>query len=104
VNAGRQQGEDGSPEWLTPGLAPTSPRRGAQWQHANEGRLCLEAYDLAASKLAALREKDRELVRVLLAARLVKRARLVERLRAIDRHRPLRHDFEALPALATSAR
>ena len=46
--------------------------------------LCLEAHDLAASKLAAFREKDREFVRVLLAERLVKKARLVDRLRALD--------------------
>jgi len=46
--------------------------------------LCLEAHDLAASKLAAFREKDREFVRVLLAERLVKKRRLLERLRALD--------------------
>jgi hypothetical protein len=46
--------------------------------------LCLEAHDLAASKLAAFREKDREFVRVLLAERLVKKQRLVERLRTLD--------------------
>ena len=46
--------------------------------------LCLEAHDLAASKLAAFREKDREFVRVLFAERLVKKQRLVGRLRALD--------------------
>jgi len=46
--------------------------------------LCLEVHDLAASKLAAFREKDREFVRVLLAERLVKKQRLIERLRALD--------------------
>ena len=46
--------------------------------------LCLEAHDLAASKLAAFREKDREFVRVLLAERLVNKRRLLERLRALD--------------------
>jgi hypothetical protein len=42
--------------------------------------LCLEAHDLAASKLKAFREKDRGFVRVLLAQRLVKTAKLVRML------------------------
>jgi hypothetical protein len=46
--------------------------------------LCLEAHDLAASKLAAFREKDREFVRVLLVERLVKKQRLMDRLGALD--------------------
>ena len=50
--------------------------------------LCLEAHDLAASKLVAFREKDREFVRVLLAERLVKKQRLMERLRALDLTEP----------------
>lgn len=44
---------------------------------------CLEAHDLAASKLAAFRDKDREFVRELLAAELIKPARLVERVRRL---------------------
>jgi len=39
--------------------------------------LCVEAHDLAASKLKAFREKDRGFVRVLLAKRLVKAAKLI---------------------------
>jgi hypothetical protein len=38
---------------------------------------CLEAHDLAASKLAAFRERDREFVRILLRERLVDPNRLV---------------------------
>lgn len=38
---------------------------------------CIEVHDLAASKLAAFREKDRVFVRILLAERLVKPNRLV---------------------------
>lgn len=37
---------------------------------------CLEAHDLAASKLAAFREKDRDFVRTLLAERLVNAGKL----------------------------
>lgn len=37
---------------------------------------CLEAHDLAASKLAAFRERDREFVRLLLREKLVDRNRL----------------------------
>lgn len=39
--------------------------------------LCVEAHDLAASKLTAFREKDRAFVRVLLGERLIKANRLV---------------------------
>lgn len=46
--------------------------------------LCLEAHDLAASKLAAFRDKDRDFVRVLLTERLVDRAVLVERIRLLN--------------------
>jgi hypothetical protein len=38
---------------------------------------CLEAHDLAASKLAAWRDKDREFVRILLREGLIKQNRLV---------------------------
>lgn len=38
---------------------------------------CLEAHDLAASKLAAWRDKDREFVRILLRERLIESNRLV---------------------------
>ncbi|HET6763696.1 MAG TPA: DUF6036 family nucleotidyltransferase [Longimicrobiaceae bacterium] len=50
----------------------------------NEGR-CIEAHDLAASKLAAFRDKDRAFVRVLLAEGLVKIAKLKLRLTQLDR-------------------
>lgn len=42
--------------------------------------LCLEGHDLAASKLAAFRDKDRQFVRSLLLERLVKKGRLMDRL------------------------
>lgn len=44
---------------------------------------CLEAHDLAASKLAAYREKDRAFVRILLAERLVRPRKLVARIRLL---------------------
>jgi hypothetical protein len=44
---------------------------------------CLEAHDLAVSKLVAFREKDREFVRVLLRENLIQRDTLVERLRQL---------------------
>ena len=50
----------------------------------NEGR-CLEAHDLAASKLAAFRDKDRDYVRTLLAAGLVKVPKLILRVRQLER-------------------
>ncbi|MGH7625211.1 MAG: DUF6036 family nucleotidyltransferase, partial [Gemmatimonadaceae bacterium] len=42
---------------------------------------CLEGHDLAASKLAAYRDKDRAFVRVLLREGYVKPRKLIERLR-----------------------
>jgi len=45
--------------------------------------LCLEAHDLAASKLAAFRDKDRDFVRVLLKERLIKPTVLRARLRTL---------------------
>jgi hypothetical protein len=44
---------------------------------------CLEAHDLAASKLVAFRERDRDFVRVLLVENLIKPATLLRRLRAL---------------------
>jgi hypothetical protein len=46
--------------------------------------LCLEAHDLAASKLAAFRDKDRDFVRVLLVERLVSARVLKRRIQALD--------------------
>jgi hypothetical protein len=51
--------------------------------YGNAG-LCLEGHDLAASKLAAFRDKDREFVRVLLAERLVTAVILYERLATLE--------------------
>ena len=45
--------------------------------------LCIERHDLAASKLAAFREKDRSFVRNLLSERMVTLPRLLERLRQL---------------------
>jgi len=44
---------------------------------------CVEAHDLAASKLVAFREKDRDFVRVLIVENLIKPATLLRRLRAL---------------------
>jgi hypothetical protein len=44
---------------------------------------CLEAHDLAASKLVAFREKDRDFVRVLIVENLIKPATLLRRLRML---------------------
>jgi len=44
---------------------------------------CVEAHDLAASKLVAFREKDRDFVRVLIVETLIKPATLLRRLRAL---------------------
>jgi hypothetical protein len=44
---------------------------------------CLETHDLAASKLAAYRDKDRDFVRTLMAERLVDAQVLIERVQAL---------------------
>jgi hypothetical protein len=44
---------------------------------------CLEAHDLAASKLVAFRDKDRAFVRVLIVEGLVRSSTLVERIQAL---------------------
>ena len=46
--------------------------------------LCLEPHDLAASKLAAFRDKDRDFVRVLLTEGMVNAKVLVSRIRTLD--------------------
>ncbi|HEX2188542.1 MAG TPA: DUF6036 family nucleotidyltransferase [Longimicrobiaceae bacterium] len=46
--------------------------------------LCIEAHDLAASKLAAFREKDRDFVRTLLAERLVRANKLLLRVQQLE--------------------
>lgn len=45
---------------------------------------CLELHDLAASKLAAFRIKDREFVRILLVEGMIKEPTLVTRLESLD--------------------
>ncbi|HEX6536369.1 MAG TPA: hypothetical protein VF041_17390 [Gemmatimonadaceae bacterium] len=52
---------------------------------------CVEAHDLAASKLVAFREKDRDFVRTLLAEMLVKPTKLRTRIRQL---RPTPDDVE----------
>ena len=47
---------------------------------------CLEAHDLAASKLVAFREKDRDFVRVLIVETLITPATLLRRCRALPHH------------------
>ncbi|HET6228957.1 MAG TPA: DUF6036 family nucleotidyltransferase [Longimicrobiaceae bacterium] len=50
----------------------------------SEGR-CLEAHDLAASKLAAFRDKDRDFVRTLLAEGLISIPKLILRVGQLER-------------------
>jgi len=45
--------------------------------------LCIEAHDLAASKLVAYREKDREFARILLVERMIVARILTERIRLL---------------------
>ena len=45
---------------------------------------CLEGHDLAASKLAAFRDKDRDFVRVLLVETLIDADVLLERVNLMD--------------------
>ena len=46
--------------------------------------MCVEAHDLAASKLAAYREKDKEFVRLLLIERMIDAKILTERIRSLN--------------------
>jgi hypothetical protein len=52
--------------------------------------LCIEAHDLAASKLAAYREKDREFVRLLLIEKMIDVRILTERIRTLNVKEQLR--------------
>lgn len=52
--------------------------------------LCLEAHDLAASKLAAFRDKDQDFVRVLLQERLISPGTLAARVRTLPIDEALR--------------
>jgi hypothetical protein len=63
-------------------------RRTVRVQNANTRGMtgwCVEAHDLAASKLAAFRDKDRDFVRVLLAEEMVTPRKLISRLRRLPR-------------------
>ena len=51
---------------------------------------CLEVHDLAASKLAAYREKDRSFVRVLLIEEMIEAQILLTRIRLLGLEKPLR--------------
>jgi len=50
----------------------------------NHTGFCLEAHDLAASKLAVYREKDREFVRLLLIEKMVDAPELARRITALE--------------------
>lgn len=50
----------------------------------NNKGICVEAHDLAASKLVAFREKDREFVRVLLAKRMIRAEKLIRVLNLLE--------------------
>lgn len=52
---------------------------------------CLEAHDLAASKLAAFRDKDREFVTILLHERLIDPEVLLERIASLPLDEDVRH-------------
>ena len=54
---------------------------------------CLEAHDLAASKLVAYREKDRDFVRVLLTEGMIKAQILLERMCSLAIDEPLRESL-----------
>jgi hypothetical protein len=72
----------------------TVPVSHPRWTRGNTGH-CLEAHDLAASKLCAFREKDRAFVRVLINERLVDVDILQERVASLqideNRKRQLLH-------------
>jgi hypothetical protein len=57
--------------------------------HGNTG-LCIEAHDLAASKLAAYREKDKEFVRLLLIEKMIDVKILTERINLLNVAKQLR--------------
>ncbi|MEJ7809925.1 MAG: DUF6036 family nucleotidyltransferase [Gemmatimonadaceae bacterium] len=68
-------------------------RRAIKVQNGNTRQFigwCVEAHDLAASKLVAFRDKDRDFVRVLIAEKLVKPRKLVLALRALPRDEEFR--------------
>lgn len=52
---------------------------------------CVEAHDLAASKLVAFRDKDRDFVRLLIAEGMIKPRTLIDRVRKLERDKSI-HD------------
>lgn len=60
----------------------------------NRGR-CVEVHDLAASKLAAFREKDREFVTTLLVEEMIDSELLLERVRGLPEQADLIAKLEA---------
>jgi hypothetical protein len=70
----------------TPTLPTGWEDRAVKVQNANTRDFigwCLEAHDLAASKLAAFRDRDREFVRVLLVNDMVSPRKLITRIRRL---------------------
>ena len=68
-------------------------RRAVRVQNANTRQAigwCVEAHDLAASKLVAFRDKDRAFVRVLLAEQLIEPPKLLGRLGQLARDEAFR--------------
>ena len=57
--------------------------------HGKTG-LCIESHDLAASKLAAYREKDREFVRLLFIEKMIEEKILTERISSLNAKEGLR--------------
>jgi hypothetical protein len=57
--------------------------------HGNTG-FCIEPHDLAASKLAAYREKDKEFVRLLLIEKMISEKILTERINLLNVEKQLR--------------
>ncbi len=62
--------------------------------HGKTG-LCIEVHDLAASKLAAYREKDRDFVRMLLIENMIEAKILLERIRTMRLGKQLRNRLAA---------
>lgn len=74
-------------------LPPGWERRAVKVQNENTRQFigwCIEAHDLAASKLAAFRDKDRDFVRVLLANDMVASRKLITKIRRL----PMAEDFK----------
>jgi len=67
-------------------------RTSAVKDYMNEKNIgwCIEAHDLAASKLIAFRDKDRDFVRRLLMEKMISIDVLIERLRSIENHQELK--------------